>query len=64
MSDNLERRVSLRMTTDEYDRVEAQANRHMRKPAQVLRAAMELGLRVIEKEGDAAIIRALKPRES
>lgn len=59
MSDTFDRRVSLRMAPDEYERVEAAARKLARKPAEVLRAAIALGLEAIEKQGDKALRRGL-----
>jgi predicted DNA-binding protein len=59
VADTFEKRVSLRMNPEDYERVEQLAREHARKPAEILRAAIVLGAEVIEKQGDKAIKRAL-----
>lgn len=56
---DFEKRVSLRMDPADYEKVEAAAKAHARKPAEVLRAAIALGLEAIEKQGEKAIKRGL-----
>lgn len=63
MADTFEKRVSLRMDPDDYERVEQLGREHARRPAEILRAAIILGCEVIEKQGDKAIKRALASGE-